>query len=62
MHPDVNDRNDPRMRLCRALMAFCILLQLLALATAMVVQSRHSESESTYESPKLPGMPTRQYR
>ena len=43
-------------------MAFCILLQLLALATAMVVEARRSGSESTFESPKLPGMPERQYR
>ena len=62
MHSDVNDRNDPKFRLCRAVMAFCILLQLLALATVMVVESRRSGSESTFESPKLPGMPERQYR
>ena len=62
MHPHVNDRNYARLRLCKALMAFCILLQLAALATVMVVQSRDRGSESTFESPKLPGLPQRQYR
>ena len=62
MHSDVNDRNNARLRLCRTLIAFCILLQLVALATVMVVQSRDRESESTFESPKLPGMPQGQYR
>jgi hypothetical protein len=52
----VNERNDPRLRLGTTLIAFCILLQLLALVTAMVVQSYRDGSESTFETP--PGMPT----
>jgi hypothetical protein len=48
MHSLVNDRNHARLRLCKALMAFCILLQLVALATVMVVQSRERGSVSTF--------------
>jgi len=57
MNPSVNERNDPRLRLCRTLIAFCILLQLAALVTAMVVQSQRDGAESTFESPRLPGTP-----
>jgi hypothetical protein len=54
----VNERNDPRLRLCRTLIAFCILLQLLALVTVMVVQAHRDGSESTFQSPRPPGLPT----